>query len=46
MAKKYSKSLYDQYVELLEKFEDQKTLLKENNKLIKSLYEIINNLKK
>ena len=46
MAKKYSKSLYDQYVELLEKFEDQKTLLKENNKLIKSLYEIINNLNK
>ena len=44
MASNYSKSLYNQYVELLEKFEEQKTLLKETNKLVKSLYEIINKL--
>ena len=37
MASNYSKSLYNQYVELLEKFEEQGNLLKENNRLIKSL---------
>ena len=44
MANNYSKSLYNQYVELLEKSEEQGNLLKENNKLIKALNATIETL--
>ena len=44
MTSNYSKSLYNQYVELLEKFEEQGKLLKENNKLIKNLNTTIDTL--
>ena len=44
MASNYSKSLYNQYVELLEKNEEQGKLLKENNKLIKNLNNTIDTL--
>ncbi len=53
MASNYSKSLYNQYEELLIEFEKQGQLLKETNKLvsdlnatIKSLNELVNELKK
>ena len=46
MASNYSKSLYNDYEKLLEKFEEQGNLLKETHKLIKSLYDIIDNLSK
>ena len=46
MASNYSKSLYNQYVELLEKFEEQSKIIKENNCLIKTLNEKINSLNK
>lgn len=53
MAVDYSKSLYNLHEELLNKFEQQKKLLKETNNIVKlfnktidSLYEIINELKK
>ena len=44
MASNYSKSLYNQYVELLEKLEEQDKLLKENNRLIKTLNNTIDAL--
>ena len=44
MTSNYSKSLYIQYVELLEKFEEQGNLLKENNKLMKNLNNTIDTL--
>ena len=44
MASNYSKSLYDQYIELLEKFEQQGKLLKENNNLTKNLNNTIDTL--
>ena len=44
MTSNYSKSLYNQYVELLEKFEEQGNLLKENNKLMKNLNNTIDTL--
>lgn len=44
MASKYSKSLYDQYEELLNKFESQGKLLKETNNLVKSLNKTIESL--
>lgn len=44
MASKYSKSLYDQYEELLNKFESQGKLLKKTNNLVKSLNKTIESL--
>ena len=44
MANNYSKSLYNQYEELLNKFELQAKLLKETNNLVKSLNKTIESL--
>lgn len=44
MAYMYSKSLYDQYEELLVKFEQQENLLKDTNKVVKSLNKTIESL--
>lgn len=44
MASNYSKSLYNQYEEFMEKFELQEKLLKETNKLVASLNATIKSL--
>lgn len=44
MASNYSKSLYNQYEELIEKFEAQEKLLKETNELVTSLNATIKSL--
>lgn len=46
MASNYSKSLYSQYEELMEKFEKQEKLLKETNKLVSNLNATIKSLNK
>ncbi len=40
----YESGLYNQYVELVSKFQSQEKLLKETNKLVKSLNETIESL--
>ena len=44
VASNYSKSLYNQYEELMQKFESQEKLLKETNKLVASLNATIKSL--
>lgn len=46
MASDYSKFLYNDYENLLKKFEKQEKLLKENNELIKSLNNTIKSMQK